>query len=117
MESLREGLSSATAAAAPTFIGITERIHLGWRGALVFGALTWLLMLLMYRRESMPGGIKPEAQAVMRGKLPSVFWAYWVLVIFLVSVEWSVIFWGADFLEQVVKLPRVDAATAVGEGS
>jgi MFS family permease len=107
-------LASATAAAAPALVGLTERVGLGWRSALIFGALTWLAMFVLYRRESVPTSIKQKADTGQSGKLPPVFWAYWALILFLVSVEWCVIFWGADFLEQVVKLPKVDAATAIG---
>ncbi len=43
--------------------------------------------------------------------LPPLYWIYWAVVFLVVSVEWCVIFWGADFLENNVGLSRVTAAT------
>ncbi len=45
--------------------------------------------------------------------LPSVFWAYWLIVFLGVSVEWCIVFWGADFLENSVGLSKVNASTLI----
>jgi fucose permease len=46
-------------------------------------------------------------------KLPRAFWACWAVVVLVVAVEWCMLFWSADYLEKVVGLARVDAATLV----
>ena len=43
--------------------------------------------------------------------LPPIFWAYWLVVVLGVSVEWCMIFWGADFLINQVGFSPVNAAT------
>ena len=45
--------------------------------------------------------------------LPTVFWG-WCAVIFCASVEWSVAYWGASFLEGEAGLETADAATLMG---
>jgi fucose permease len=42
-----------------------------------------------------------------------LFWFYWVAIVLGVSVEFCMIFWSADYLEQVLGLIRADAAQAV----
>jgi fucose permease len=39
------------------------------------------------------------------------FWTYWLVIYLGVSIEWCLIFWGADFLEKVVGLSQINAAT------
>jgi MFS family permease len=45
--------------------------------------------------------------------LPRVFWLYWLFVLFAVGIEWSLIFWSADFLERIVGFTKADATSAV----
>ena len=68
--------------------------------------------MLRFYRESLPS----PRQTVNRSQrlsqtLPLAFWAYWLIICLGVSIEWCLIFWGADFLEKVVGLSRVNAAT------
>jgi len=42
-----------------------------------------------------------------------LFWLYWIGIVLGVSVEFCMIFWGADYLEQVLGLIKADAARAV----
>jgi len=43
--------------------------------------------------------------------LPPRFWMYWLVIVSVVAGEWCLIFWGADFLENAVGLPKALAAT------
>ncbi len=45
--------------------------------------------------------------------LPALFWIYWVAIVLAVSVEFCMVFWSADYLEQVLGLIKADAARAV----
>jgi fucose permease len=42
-----------------------------------------------------------------------LFWIYWAAIVLGVSVEFCMIFWSADYLEQVLGMGKADAAQAV----
>jgi fucose permease len=45
--------------------------------------------------------------------LPTLFWVYWVTIVLAVSVEFCMIFWSADYLENVLGMIKADAAQAL----
>jgi predicted MFS family arabinose efflux permease len=101
---------------APVLVGSLQRAGAGWRSALLLGVIGWGALLLTFWREPIPKNVvesPPAARAPrpISQKLPAIYWAYWLVVFLGVSVEWCVIFWGADFLETNVGLPKVDAST------
>ncbi|RPI98897.1 MAG: MFS transporter, partial [Chloroflexi bacterium] len=105
-------IASMGAGIAPLMVGGLQRIGIGWRGAPVVGALVWVFLLLRFRREPMPANVsESQLGAARQIPLPPLYWIYWAVVFLVVSVEWCVIFWGADFLENNVGLGRVTAAT------
>lgn len=108
-------VASVLAAIAPLAIGFGTQIILGWRFALYVGAIMGILAYLLNFRVQVPGKRKnPEIKEKTPAKpLPKAFWAYWFVVFTGVSIEWSMIFWSADFLENIVGLERATAATLV----
>jgi fucose permease len=104
--------SAFAAMLAPVAVGSFERWGLGWRGALALAVLAFAWLALRYHREPLPAA-KPAAARFQapRQSLPLVFWAYWLVIYLGVSIEWCLIFWGADFLEKVIGLSQVNAAT------
>jgi fucose permease len=104
--------ASLSAGMAPIFIGASERFGLDWRVALILAVLALAVLAFRFHREIIPATPPPilRASAKTQG-LPGVFWAYWSVICLCVSVEWCLIFWGADFLERVVGLGQVNAAT------
>jgi fucose permease len=97
-------------------VGGLQKSGIGWRGALVAGALAWVVMLWGFRRAPIPPQSPdpepdPAVTTAPSSRLPVIYWFYWVVVFLSVSVEWCTIFWGADFLENSVGLNRVTATT------
>ncbi len=105
--------ASISAALAPVFIGTFQRLGLGWRTALYLVAASFLLLFFCFQPEPIPANrpADPNPQRTSRQSLPLLFWGYWTVVILAVSIEWCMIFWGADFLENSVGLSKVNAAT------
>jgi MFS family permease len=102
------------AALAPIFVGQSEQLGIGWRAALLIVAALWLVAFAIGR--SIPIGETPaentsQKVAASSGTLPRLFWVYWGVGFLGVAVEWSLIFWGADFLEKIVGLERATAST------
>ncbi|HXV41698.1 MAG TPA: MFS transporter [Anaerolineae bacterium] len=102
--------ASISASLAPIMVGSFVRLGLDWRGALFVAILAFVGLALWFRRVPLPQAAMPRSQVTAQ-TLPLVFWAYWFVICLGVSIEWCLIFWGADFLEKVVGLSRVNAAT------
>ena len=106
-------LASITAGLAPLFVGGFQSLGFGWRIALLLGIVSWLLMATFWRNTGFPQSqANPASNTLGKSALPIAFWAYIVAVFINVAIEWSMIFWGAEFLETAVGLTG-DAATAM----
>ncbi len=102
--------ASATAALVPLAIAFGAASGIGWRLGPSLGIAALALAFVVFRGTSVPAGERAAADAPAR-KLPRRFWAYWLVVVFSVSIEWCVGFWGADFLENSVGLEKVTATS------
>jgi predicted MFS family arabinose efflux permease len=108
--------ASIAAMLAPLFISQLEGIELGWQVAIYVAVGCWLVAVFVWRHEPIPERLNTErtnnsSQSVDR--LPRIFWVYWLIVLLSVSAEWCIAFWGADFLENIVGLTRVNASAAI----
>ncbi len=103
---------SLAASLAPAFISACDRSGFGWRAALVLPILLMVVLLLSFRRSSTPLP-QTSSRACATGKLPTQYWIYWTVILLSVACEWSLIFWSADFLEDIAKLSKADASAGV----
>jgi MFS family permease len=104
--------ASLAAGLAPLLVGAAVRLGLGWRAAALAGVVGLLLLLIFFRRQSIPEA--PPLIVEHEGRtrpLPRLYWAYWTVLVLSVAIEWSLVFWGADFLNSVVGLSRTGAVT------
>lgn len=91
-------LAAATGALAGVLIGLGQATSAGWRGPWLLILLVPMVLFVRYRDTALP---LPPARPDQRRRgagLPAAYWAYWVTVVLVVAVEFSLIFWGADFL-------------------
>lgn len=97
----------------PGLVGLGEQSGITWRLAVIAGIAVWGAMALIFRRVAIPESEQRSAPAATNGRarLPRRYWAYWLVVLLSVALEWSVGVWGADFLEKSVGLEKVTAAT------
>lgn len=107
-------MASASASLAPFFIGGFEGIGIGWRGGILIAILWWGSMITLFRHETLPK-MQLDTDTATHSKsprrLPTIFWLYWIIIFLGVSVEWGIVFWGADFLDADIGLEREAAAT------
>jgi fucose permease len=107
-------IASLLATSAPLLVGWFAHSFGNWRWALGSMACIPILMFLGLGKDSSPPvrsqvGEGPQANQT----LPSLFWIYWAGIVLAVSLEFCMIFWSADYLEQVLGLIKADAARAV----
>jgi MFS family permease len=104
--------ASISASFAPLLIGTMQRTGIGWRGALVLAVAALAVIVIRFQQQPIPESALPaHMDDAPRRALPTTFWLYWATVLFSVAIEWCMIFWGADFLEKVVGLSKIDAST------
>jgi len=106
----------AAAALAPILIGGGQQIGAGWRLAFWTAVAIFILLLILFRREPIPEkltGVTAGSAEAQSGPLPAAFWAYWLMLVLGVAVEWCIIYWGADFLENNTGLLTSQAASAM----
>jgi fucose permease len=107
-------IASLLATAAPLMVGWSARAFESWRlplGVMAFAPL--LLFLLFGRGGSNRASMALDEAASSIRSLPGLFWLYWIALVLGVSIEFCMIFWSADYLEQVLGLLKADAAQAV----
>ena len=107
-------VASLVSAAAPLMVGWSSHLPAGWRLALGVVAFAPLLMWLGFRHSSSPSSASPPADvSPVRSPLPRHFWVYWVALVLGVSVEFCMISWSADYLENSLGMSKVAAAQSV----
>ncbi|HLE29752.1 MAG TPA: MFS transporter [Anaerolineales bacterium] len=108
--------ASLSSTLAPLCIGGFQRAGVGWRSALYLAVLVLALAAARFRLQVVPDAQAGSLSAAggRRAGLPLSFWLYWVVVCLVVSIEMCLIVWGADFLENVVGLSKVNAAMTIG---
>jgi fucose permease len=107
-------ISSLFSAAAPLLVGWFAQWTGQWRFALGLMALAPILMFFSLRHNSTPTirSIR-ETSPQSNTSLPALFWVYWLALFLSVAVEFCMVFWSADYLEQVLSIGKASAAQAV----
>jgi fucose permease len=107
-------LASFVAAIAPLLVGWFALSMGNWRLALGTVALTPILLFLLFGKGAPPvTASTDQGPAQASGPLPALFWIYWVTLGLAVSIEFCMIFWSADYMQQVLGIVKGDAAQAV----
>jgi fucose permease len=108
-------IASLLATFAPLMVGWFANSFGGWRLALGLMAGIPVLMFLGLGRNRSTRGTSVNVQTIpaTRSSLPTLYWVYWLALGLAVSVEFCMIFWSADYLENVLGMAKADAAQAV----
>ena len=105
--------ASFGAGMGPVAIGAAVWAGFGWRWSLLLPVVLLALLALRYRRTEFPELKAIATDSVESGPLPKAYWAYWATVTVVVGIEFGLIYFGADFLDEVAGLSRDGAATTM----
>ncbi len=104
-------VSSLISAAAPLLVGWFALTAGGWRLALVVVALAPGALYFGLGRAAAPRTAGDSAPAnARRQPLPGSYWVLWAALLLAVSVEFCMIFWSAEYMEQGLGLAKAEAA-------
>ncbi|MGE5464273.1 MAG: MFS transporter [Syntrophothermus sp.] len=106
--------SSLIATAAPLMVGWFAGAAGGWRLALAIMACVPVFMFMALGKDSSARVVSNSSEeSRARHRLPTQYWMYWGAMVLGVSVEFCMIFWSADYMEQGLGLMKADAARTV----
>jgi fucose permease len=109
-------IASFVGAMAPLLVGWFASAIGAWRLALASMALAPLAIRLGMGRAApfvQPAAAPSPASAGTGKRLPALYWLYWVELVLVVSVEFCMISWSADYLENELGMVKANAAQAV----
>lgn len=106
-------IASVVSTAAPLLIGWLAQTAAGWRLALGLAACLPLGLWLGFGKVTPPTLANPEQAAQPPPPLSLKFWVYWLALVLAVAIEFCLISWSADFLENILGMVKAEAAQAV----
>jgi fucose permease len=99
---------------APLMVGLFARFSNNWRLALAIAAICPIFLWLGFGKIIPPKPAdKAETKVKSAGHLPGQYWLFWFSLVLAVSIEFCMISWSADYLENGLGMLKVDAAQAV----
>jgi fucose permease len=106
-------IASLASIAAPLLVGWFAQSVGGWRLALGLVALTPIMLYVGLGKGLSPAAASTQADPLpIRQPLPGLFWIYWAAIVLAVSIEFCMISWSVDYLENVLGMLKADAAQA-----
>lgn len=109
-------ISSLISSAAPVLVGLFAGWLPagGWKIAVGIAILPPLLLWAGFRTVEPPraAASRPEAKAA-QGALPVLFWVYWFAIVLAVALEFCMISWSADYMENSLGVAKAQAAQSV----
>jgi fucose permease len=107
-------ISSLVASSAALMVGWSANLTGNWRLAPGIVAITPLFIFLSIGRGT-SSTVTSESEAPIQSHrpLPGLFWMYWLTLVLAVAVEFCMIYWSADYLENVLGMVKANAAQSV----
>jgi fucose permease len=107
-------ISSLVASCAALMVGWSVNLTGNWRWALGILAVAPIFIFIAFGRGASSTIRSTSEDPVQSNQpLPGLFWVYWMALVLAVAVEFCMIFWSADYLENVLGMVKANAAQAV----
>ncbi len=103
-------ISYAFGMLAPLATALGLALGVGWRGAVLAGALAGGLILLGFGNARVAEPAPPPETG--NARLPAAYWAYWTLLALAVGIEYCILLWAPTFLAEAGGLSPALAALA-----
>lgn len=109
-------VASLGATLSSTCLAALVIVGLGWRAMLCVPVLVFFVLALLFRTDAEidTGQRQQRVQKTARARLPLAFWFSWTILLFGVAIEWSMAFWGAAFLVNVIGVSGTMASGLMG---
>lgn len=91
-------IASLFSIAAPLLISYLEGFGFGWRIVFYLAVASYAATHFVNMNIKLPAAAETVIHK-QEGKLPPIFWLHWLRLFFSVSVEFCILFWGANFLQ------------------
>jgi MFS family permease len=98
-------VSMLFAMSVPVVVGVGVSIGAGWQAVVVPAIALVGIAAVASRGRASLGAVEPVAH----GRLPRAFWLPWLLIVLVVCVEFSVLFWAAFMVERSTGASLADA--------
>ena len=85
-------------------------LALSWRNAVLVGVVFGGIILLWFGRTPLPNSAVISTSG--HASLPAPYWIYWCALTMAVAIEFCILLWAPEFLQQVVGLSATKAAAA-----
>jgi len=106
-------IASIVSALAPVFVGLFAGTVAGWRAAIFVGIGTALVMRVVFNKVQLPTSASSSEPGQVEHPLPARYWIYWSALVLVVSIEFCMVFWSADYFQVVLGMEKASAAQAV----
>ncbi|HOT52804.1 MAG TPA: MFS transporter [Anaerolineaceae bacterium] len=109
-------IASLFAGLAPLLVGFLVQKAVGWRPAVALIAAVSLSLgvwLLLRFGGSPQSASTRKIPAKQTGKLPGMYWIWWLALMLGIAVEYCIIYWGADYVEKVLGFSKNTATQSV----
>ena len=107
-------MASVVSSAAPLLVGWLAQTSGGWRLALGLAASLPVFLWFGFGKVSLPTSANHANQAHQPGGALSLkFWVYWLALVLAVAIEFCMLSWSADYLENILGMLKAEAAQAV----
>lgn len=108
-------LGAATAGLlAPLAVGTATLAGAGWRTGSALALVPLAALLVWSSRLVVDRPSRSAAVPIHRSRLPRSYWRWWTSLIFAVGIEFCIIFWAVDYLQEEAGLRRGPASAALG---
>ena len=95
---------------APLVMSLCLSLALSWRNAVLVGVVFGGIILLWFGRTPLPDSAVISTPG--HASLPAPYWIYWCALTMAIAIEFCILLWAPEFLQQVVGLSATSAAAA-----
>lgn len=99
---------------APALIGLSVALGAGWRPGVVVVVVALAALAVAARTVAVPPPPRPAGPLPATTRLPRPFWRWWMVIVLVVGVEFSIVFWSTDLLQERTGMGQGAASAALG---